>query len=443
MSSLLRAFVGQMFIIPSQSMENTLLIGDRVAVQKITKFDRGDVVVFTDPGQWLDESIEEPGPFDKALEFIGLPTKSTPGHLIKRVIGMPGDKVVCCDSHNRITVNGKALDETSYLYSGPDGQVNPSDVRFQVVVPKDRIFVMGDHRSLSADSRCHLSDLSDTQGKGQVAFVPIKLVVGPAFAIVGAVQPGDPTAPPGDFRRRPGAGPTCPRRSGDLPGRGELLMSVGATSAVLVKRTSGIYGYERALKRAGFDPVAGADEAGRGACAGPLVAAAAILSDAKSRQIEGLKDSKLLTALQRERLYAEITRKAVAWSVVGIEPGECDALGMHVANVMALRMALLRLEVAPTYVLTDGFPVDGLGAPGLAVWKGDRVAACVAAASIIAKVTRDRIMASWTRPTRSTSSRSTRATARRCIRRGSTRTDPRPPTGCGSSTFAERLGSQI
>ena len=170
-------------------------------------------------------------------------------------------------------------------------------------------------------------------------------------------------------------------------------MSVGATSAVLVKRTSGIYGYERALKRAGFDPVAGADEAGRGACAGPLVAAATILSDAKSRQIEGLKDSKLLTALQRERLYTEITRKAVAWSVVGIEPGECDALGMHVANVMALRMALLRLEVAPTYVLTDGFPVDGLGTPGLAVWKGDRVAACVAAASIIAKVTRDRIMA--------------------------------------------------
>ena len=157
-------------------------------------------------------------------------------------------------------------------------------------------------------------------------------------------------------------------------------------------RDSGIYGYERALQRAGLDPVAGADEAGRGACAGPLVAAAVILSDAKSRQIAGLNDSKLLTALQRERLYDKITRKAVAWSVVSLEPGECDALGMHVANVMALRMALLRLEVAPTYVLTDGFPVDGLGTPGLAVWKGDQVAACVAAASIIAKVTRDRVM---------------------------------------------------
>jgi ribonuclease HII len=164
------------------------------------------------------------------------------------------------------------------------------------------------------------------------------------------------------------------------------------STPVMVRRDSGIYGYERALKRVGFDPVAGADEAGRGACAGPLVAAAVILSDTKARQIPGLNDSKLLTARQRERLYTEITAKAVAWSVVGLEPEECDALGMHVANVMALRMALLRLEVAPRYVLTDGFAVDGLGTPGLAVWKGDRVAACVAAASIIAKVTRDRVM---------------------------------------------------
>jgi ribonuclease HII len=88
----------------------------------------------------------------------------------------------------------------------------------------------------------------------------------------------------------------------------------------------------------------------------------------------------------------EITRKAVAWAVVCIEPAECDRLGMHVANVMALRRALWRLDVSPSYVLTDGFCVDGLGVPGLAIWKGDRVAACVAAASILAKVTRDRIM---------------------------------------------------
>lgn len=161
---------------------------------------------------------------------------------------------------------------------------------------------------------------------------------------------------------------------------------------VRVRRDSGLYGYERALARVGLAPVAGADEAGRGACAGPLVAAAVILSDARSKQISLLRDSKLLSAAQRERAYDEIVRKAVAWSVVVIEPAECDRLGMHVANVQALRRALHRLEVTPTYALTDGFPVDGLGVAGLAVWKGDRVAACVAAASIIAKVTRDRIM---------------------------------------------------
>jgi ribonuclease HII len=165
-----------------------------------------------------------------------------------------------------------------------------------------------------------------------------------------------------------------------------------SSPSVLVRRNSGLYGYERALSRVGLGPVAGADEAGRGACAGPLVAGAVILSDAKSRQINGLNDSKLLSPAQRERCYAEITDKAIAWSVVMVEPADCDRLGMHVANISALRRALLRLDVAPTYVLTDGFSVDGLGVPGLAVWKGDRVAACVAAASIIAKVTRDRIM---------------------------------------------------
>ncbi len=183
-SSLLRAFVGQMFIIPSQSMENTLLVGDRVVVEKITSVERGDVVVFSDPGGWLDsEPVAEPSPLDRVLEFVGVPTRSTPGHLIKRVIGMPGDTVVCCDADGRITVNGKALDEQAYLYGEPDGvQVAPSDVEFRVVVPKDHIFVMGDHRDLSADSRCHLSDVS-SQGSGQTAFVPMQKVVGPAFAI--------------------------------------------------------------------------------------------------------------------------------------------------------------------------------------------------------------------------------------------------------------------
>jgi ribonuclease HII len=159
-----------------------------------------------------------------------------------------------------------------------------------------------------------------------------------------------------------------------------------------VRRDAGLYGYERALRRAGIDPVAGVDEAGRGACAGPLVAGAAILPAGKAGIVPGLADSKLLTEKARERCYAQVVRRALAWSVVVIDSEECDRLGMHVANVEALRRAVALLELPPAYVLTDGFPVDGLGVPGLAVWKGDRVAACIAAASVLAKVTRDRIM---------------------------------------------------
>jgi ribonuclease HII len=159
-----------------------------------------------------------------------------------------------------------------------------------------------------------------------------------------------------------------------------------------VRRDAGLYGYERALRRVGLAPIAGVDEAGRGACAGPLVAAAAVLPEGSGGVVPGLADSKLLTPAARERCYAQVVRRASAWSVVVVPAEDCDALGMHVANVEALRRALARLDFRPSYVLTDGFPVDGLGAPGLAVWKGDRVTACIAAASVIAKVTRDRIM---------------------------------------------------
>lgn len=157
----------------------------------------------------------------------------------------------------------------------------------------------------------------------------------------------------------------------------------------------GMLGYERALARAGLAPIAGADEAGRGACAGPLVAAAVILSDARARRIDGLRDSKQLTAAARERLHGEILDKAESVAWVRVEPAECDRLGMHQANLQALRRALLRLDTPAEFVITDGFAVSGLGVPGLAMWKGDQVAACVAAASIVAKVTRDRIMTDY------------------------------------------------
>lgn len=150
--------------------------------------------------------------------------------------------------------------------------------------------------------------------------------------------------------------------------------------------------FETTLARAGFGIVAGADEAGRGACAGPITAAACILPSGRRGKIPGLTDSKLLSAAVRERLYDEIVERAVAWQVVSIDAPTIDAIGLHVANLQAMRRAVRSLHVAPTYTLTDGFPVDGLGVPALAVWKGDRVSSSIAAASILAKVTRDRFM---------------------------------------------------
>ncbi|MEP6853707.1 MAG: ribonuclease HII [bacterium] len=155
---------------------------------------------------------------------------------------------------------------------------------------------------------------------------------------------------------------------------------------------SGLWAYEGALARAGFAQVAGADEAGRGACAGPLVVAACILSPSLRTRLDGLTDSKLLTAAARERYYEILVRWAVSWSVVVISHEEVDAYGLHVANLAGMRRAVGQLDVAPSYVLTDGFSVPGLPAPTTAVWKGDAVAACIAAASVLAKVTRDRIM---------------------------------------------------
>jgi ribonuclease HII len=160
----------------------------------------------------------------------------------------------------------------------------------------------------------------------------------------------------------------------------------------VVRRDGGIFAFERALQRRGFAVVAGADEAGRGACAGPLVVAAAILPPTRRGEVPGLADSKLLTPQARERVYAEIVARAQAYAVVIIPAEEVDVRGLQVCNLGGMRRALAALEPCPDYVLTDGFGVSGLGAPGLAMWKGDRVAACIAAASVLAKVTRDRIM---------------------------------------------------
>ena len=158
------------------------------------------------------------------------------------------------------------------------------------------------------------------------------------------------------------------------------------------RRDGGLAAYETVLGRAGFGPVAGIDEAGRGACAGPLVVAAVVLDPASIRRMPGLADSKLLTPQAREEAYAEILKRAVDWHVVVIGADQIDAVGLHVCNISGMRRAFAGLRSTPGYVLTDGFPVRGLGVPGLAVWKGDRVTASVAAASVLAKVSRDRMM---------------------------------------------------
>ena len=160
----------------------------------------------------------------------------------------------------------------------------------------------------------------------------------------------------------------------------------------VVRSENGLWALERVLQRNGFPHVAGADEAGRGACAGPLVVAACVLPTGRRGEVPGLADSKLLTALAREKAYDEVVARALAWAVVVVPAAEVDRHGLHVMNVRAMRQAVARLDPCPSYVLTDGFAIGGMPAPALAVWKGDRVAACVAAASVLAKVTRDRLM---------------------------------------------------
>ena len=146
---------------------------------------------------------------------------------------------------------------------------------------------------------------------------------------------------------------------------------------------------ENALRRRGFARVAGADEVGRGALAGPVVAAAVVLDP--RRRIVGMRDSKLLTASQRERLYGEITASA-GWAVAAASPREVDRLNVHRASLDALRRALAELDPPPAFALVDGFVVPGLNVPQRALVGGDRRCAAIAAASIVAKVTRDREM---------------------------------------------------
>ena len=149
---------------------------------------------------------------------------------------------------------------------------------------------------------------------------------------------------------------------------------------------------EQGLINAGIAPIAGVDEAGRGACAGPLVIAAVILTDPFAPELSLVRDSKEVSESKREELFEVISSIAASISVVIVPASEIDQRGVHVANLDGMRRAVHGLEQTPAYVLTDGYAIDGLGLPNLAVWKGDQVVVSISAASIIAKVTRDRIM---------------------------------------------------
>ena len=149
---------------------------------------------------------------------------------------------------------------------------------------------------------------------------------------------------------------------------------------------------EQLLTAAGIAPIAGVDEAGRGACTGPLVIASVVLHDPFAPELAPVRDSKELSENKRETIFDLIQNCAKAISVVVVPSEEVDARGVHAANLDGMRRAVLGLNVEPAYVLTDGYAIEGLGLPNLAVWKGDQVVVSISAASIIAKVTRDRIM---------------------------------------------------
>jgi ribonuclease HII len=149
---------------------------------------------------------------------------------------------------------------------------------------------------------------------------------------------------------------------------------------------------EELLRNAGISPIAGVDEAGRGPCAGPLVVAAVILKDPNAPELADVRDSKEVSESKRDLLFDVIMNIAESVSVIVVPPSEIDERGVHAANLDGMRRAVKGLALEPAYVLTDGYAIEGLAIPNVAVWKGDQVVTAISAASIIAKVTRDRMM---------------------------------------------------
>jgi len=149
---------------------------------------------------------------------------------------------------------------------------------------------------------------------------------------------------------------------------------------------------EELLRNAGISPIAGVDEAGRGPCAGPLLVAAVILKDPFAPELSEVRDSKAVSEKKRDELFELIMTIAESVSIIRVSVSDIDERGVHAANLDGMRRAVKGLAIEPAYVLTDGYAIEGLAVPNVAVWKGDQVVTAISAASIIAKVTRDREM---------------------------------------------------
>jgi signal peptidase I len=234
LAMVIKAFAVQAFYIPSQSMENTLKVGDRVLVNKIVyhtrDIKRGDVVVFNGLDSWDPEvQYSEPkNPVSKLLHAVGSAFGVVPGEkdYIKRVIGVPGDHVACCDAQGRVTVNGHPLVESQYIYTDPQtGEQNrPSDSKFKVTVPAGHLWVMGDHREVSYDSRGHIGD----PGGGTI---PESRVIGRAFVVVWPLSRIKTLPIPSTFNT-----PGLALANGMLPATPLALGFVGAVPVTLLRR---------------------------------------------------------------------------------------------------------------------------------------------------------------------------------------------------------------
>lgn len=393
-------FIARPYLIPSESMEPTLhgcpgCTGDpdhgRQGHPASTEPRPGDVVVFKGPPDWNRgyKSIRSENTairwMQNALSVIGI-VPPDENDLVKRVIATGGQTVECRVTTG-LTVDGKKLNEP-YLNAATLG-VNPSE--YPCLGPGIRTAESAGRQAVGDGGQPH-----------------------PFIRFAGALRksrhhserthrlhrrPRDGNRAAGQRDRKSAVHRLATRslgwgqlgQSARVQRTARAMMLAIGPPRTVIRRSAGLRTLESALYRNGLGPVAGVDEVGRGACAGPLVVAACVLGPIGWSPWHCSMSSEL-TEKQREQLFPLICRYALAYHVVFIPTTEVDRRGVHVANIEGMRRAVAGLSVRPGYVLSDGFRVPGLSIPSLPVIGGDGAAACIAAASVLAKVSRDRLM---------------------------------------------------